>query len=120
MSLTVAAALTAASSFCWAIWFFSSFSNCATLRPELVLDKVLVLLLPDELAAGKEHLAELSLVEVVDQFAVADAQSHAVGFVSDGSLGDHAVGGTLHQKRHQRGRNVAPELLLARSCGRAG
>ena len=52
---------------------------------------------------GKEHLAELALVQVVGKFLVAHAEAHAIGFVSEGALGDHAVSGALQEKRHEVG-----------------
>ena len=41
----------------------------------LALHEILVLRLADELAFREEHLTELPLVEIVDQFAVADTQA---------------------------------------------
>ena len=70
-----------------------------------------------KLPPGKEQLAELSLVQVVGQLLIADTQSHAVRFVGQGALGNHAVGGALHQKRHDRGRDVTAELLAPDHAG---
>ena len=73
-----------------------------------------------KVSAGEEHLAELALVQVVDKFLVAYAQAHAVGFVGQGSLGDHAISRTLHEIRHDARRNVAAELLAADHPGPLG
>ncbi len=43
-------------------------------EPELVLHKILILLLSDEVAAREEQLTKLALVQVVDQFLIAYAQ----------------------------------------------
>ena len=101
----------AARSFLCAISALTSCSNCCHAQVELVLDEVHVGLRADEIAAGKQHLPHLALMQVIAQFLVADAEAHAVGFIHQSFLRDHALGSPLHQIRHDAGRNVALELL---------
>src|SRR6202000_254272 len=69
-------------------------------------------LLADEAAVGEEHLANLALVQVAAQFVVCDAQTHAVRFIHNRLLHDHALRRALHQVGHELLGNVALELLF--------
>src|SRR5208337_1526656 len=84
---------------------------------ELALDEGLVGLITDEVAARKQVLPHLSLMQSGVQFFVAHSQTHAVGLVHQDLLSDQALRCPLHEVRHDLRRNVALELLLADEAG---
>ena len=84
---------------------------------ELALNEILVPVLSDEVAAGKQNLPELPLVEIVTEFVITDAEPHPVCLVDHRLLGNHVLRRPLHQVRHQGIGNVALELLLSDKTG---
>jgi len=86
-------------------------------QTELIFDELLVTLLSDEVSARKEYLPELSLLEIGTHLFIADAQAHSIGLVHHRALRDHAVGGALHQERHELLRDIAAKLLASQHAG---
>ena len=79
----------------------------------VALNEVFVLLLPDELAAGKEHGAKLPVLEFLAQFVVADAQAHAVRLGHQRLLIDELLGRLIGKigQQHAGLRSAARKLL---------
>ncbi len=61
----------------------------------------------------EKELADLSLMQEVTEFVIGDRKPHAIGFQGDRLAGNHALRCLLHQIRHESGRNIALESLLA-------
>ena len=119
LSLTVIAALTAASSFCCAIWAFTSFSNWGDAQVELVLDKSVISLLADEVAVRKKNLAELALMQVIRELVIADPSPMRSASYTMAPWVIMPSAARCIKIRHQRRGDVAFELLLADEPGAA-